>query len=257
MFRHLVIITALTSVFSLSTSLSAQAIDPTTPVHDPESEPDYGPGFWDSEVDTTEEDRQGGEINSELPDPTSIDEFTNLLIRPFLTFKQTYWNECSDSPTGNYDVYNCAKSRQVAVIFDNFLKNRLMTCVDEGLQAMGGGRAQDFHIVHAGVTADARHSPYSLHSHNRAIDVKVIRVLLTTGATKQFTYSKTGNRPFYKNLRKCWGEQVNVYNGCPYYGGDKALTGSIGWENRDHGRHMHLSVPYCLSGRYGSGVWQR
>jgi hypothetical protein len=247
---------ALALMISISiNSVYARAVD-----HDPEQEQDYGPGFFSGDVDTTQDDFEGGEINTDLPDQ---DELTEILKREnpielLLSFPQKTWMECTDHVTGNYTDYACvAKGRPISVILDAYLQRRLLDCVDAGLAAQGGGTAQALHITHAGITADARHSPHSLHSVNRAIDVKVIQVLLSDRTRKQFTYSKVGNRPFYTALRTCWGRTVNLYNACPLYDADPALTGSIGWENARHGRHMHLSVPYCLGGRYGSGLWRR
>ncbi len=226
-----------------------------------ESEPDYGPGFFDSKSDTTQEDYEGGEINGELPKPEDVEEIIqrkgSLQMR--LSFPQTVWNECTDKPvSGNYETYACAKGRNISVILDSYLQERFLKCVDAGIAAQGGGgTVVAAHVTHAGVTADPRHSPLSLHAHNRAIDVKVITAKLAGGVERQYSYAKVGNRPFYTALRKCWGETVHTENGCPYYGGTSGLTGSIGWENSDHGRHMHLSVPYCTGGAYGTGVWRR
>ena len=224
-----------------------------------ELDQDYGAGFFDETLDMTAEDKAGGENNSELPDQEEITEIlSKSTITPAISDPQTTWAECTDNVSGNYDVYACAKSRGISVILDSFLQERLMKCVDEGMVAQTGpGKTKSLHITHAGVTADPRHSPNSLHSYNRAIDIKVLKATLDNGTVRTYTYAKTGNRTFYTALRKCWGKTVNQYNGCPLYNGNSMLTGSIGWENADHGRHMHLSVPYCHSGGYGSGVWVR
>lgn len=250
----------------ISTALALMLFVSVNPVysqdsaHDPELEQDFGPGFFNGDVDTTNEDANGGETNTELPNQDELMETLKREspIESLLSFPQKTWMECSDPVTGNYLDSICApKGRTISVILDSYLQNRLMACVDAGLAAQGGGSAQVLHITHAGITADARHSPYSLHSVNRAIDIKILKVQLSSGQEKQFTYSKVGNRPFYTALRDCWGRTVNYYNGCPLYGGDPKLTGSIGWENTQHGHHMHLSVPYCVNGRYGAGLWRR
>lgn len=257
----------LSAALVLLASLSASAAFAQTSGHDPETEQDYGPGFWDSDVDMTDEDAIGGETSSQLSG--SEDEVRgqqediirreglHSFMKMMIEFPQTKWNECKDQPSGNYEEYACAQSRTVSVILNKYLREKLMSCVDAGMAAQGGGTAAALHITHAGVTADARHSPYSLHSKNRAIDVKVLKVELTNGEVRQFTYSKVGNRPFYTAMRKCWGGVVHSGNGCPLYSGNAGLTGSIGWENKQHGRHMHLSVPYCVNGAYGSGLWRR
>lgn len=226
-----------------------------------ELEQDFGSDFWDQKIDTTVEDQEGGESNGELPHPDVIDEILrndSVSAKSTLSFPQKIWNECSQNPSGNYADAACVEQRNISSILDSFLKQRLLQCVEEGMVSQTGpGKAKSIHINHAGITGDPRHSPKSLHSFNRAIDVKMIRATLTDGTVRQYTYSKSGNRTFYTALRKCWGNVVHTFNGCPLYSGNAMLTGSIGWENADHGRHMHLSVPYCVSGNYGSGIWVR
>lgn len=172
-------------------------------------------------------------------------------------FEQTKWPECVDTITGNYYGYNCTNNRNISSILKRFMDSYIHQCVNEGLAAQGGGKVADLHVVHAGIFADPNHSPRSLHSENRAIDIKSMHVQLTTGAVKDLVYEGTTNRAFYTAFRKCWGGIVNKYNGCPIYGGSAQLTGSIGWENADHQHHMHTSVPYCVSGSYGAYYYQK
>ncbi len=98
MLLRFVLISTVLSVISFTGNLSAQTAAP----HDPETEQDYGPGFWNTDVDTTLEDEQGGEFDSEL----IIDQEENSLLRdllaPFIKSAQTYWNECDDSLTANF-----------------------------------------------------------------------------------------------------------------------------------------------------------
>lgn len=172
-------------------------------------------------------------------------------------FPQTIWNECADEITGNYYGYACAKSRGIAVILKKFLFDYIYDCVDAGLAATGGGTVSDLHIVHAGILGDVNHAPKSLHSQNRAIDIKSFEMKLTNGQVKKLVYEGTTNRTFYTAFRKCWGEVVHKYNGCPYYANSPGLTATIGWENKDHQRHMHTSVPYCINGQYSSLYYQK
>jgi hypothetical protein len=242
----------------VSTLTTSAQTDPTRKsTHDPELEQDYGPGFWDADRDTTVEDTEGGETNTDLPTPDQIDKIQRESFLQILKFPQTIWNECTAVVTGNYQDAKCAPGRNISEILNEYLQQKFIACVDAGLASQGGGTANVIHITHAGITADANHSPKSLHAVNRAIDVKVINVQLTDGNEKQFTYSKTGNRPFYTGLRKCWGAVVHNDNGCPYYANSPGLTGSIGWENSSHGHHMHLSVPYCVNGQYGAYYWRK
>lgn len=218
-----------------------------------EMERDYPEGFFTSDEDITHEDEEGGEHHTHLPDPEDLQN----QVSAFFRFDQTTWDECNEEISGNYTGFGCARSRGISVILKRFLNEHIFQCIDEGLAAQGGGSARDLHIVHAGIVGDRRHSPRSMHAEQRAIDVKTLDIVLTSGRSKTFTYSKIGNRPFYTALRRCWGKVVTRYNDCPVYNGNLMLTGSIGWENRNHGRHMHLSVPYCINGRHGDFFWRR
>lgn len=172
-------------------------------------------------------------------------------------FPQTTWRECDDVVTGNYYQANCSNSRGISVILKKFMDEHMYKCVNAGLAAQGGGSVNDFHIVHAGIFADPRHSPRSLHSENRAIDIKSMEIQLTSGAVKNFVYQGTSARPFYTAFRSCWGKIVHDFNGCPYYRSTPGLTGTIGWENANHQHHMHTSVPYCVGGNYGTYYYQK
>lgn len=253
--RHKKILLGLSVLFIASCGESMDSINPG--LHNPaELEEDFAPGFFDGAEDLTEEDHLGGESHGDL------EEYEETLIeKPLSTldfrFAQTRWDECNEAITGNYLDYGCARRRHIATIFKGFLNDHIYKCVDQAMAAQGGGVSEQIHITHAGIAGDRRHSPRSLHAENRAMDVKVIKVELTDGRTRQFTYSKLGNRPFYTALRNCWGKSVSQYNECPLYRGTTLYTGSIGWENRNHGRHMHLSIPYCYNNRHGSYYWRR
>lgn len=172
-------------------------------------------------------------------------------------FAQTNWNECQHRPTGQYLGYRCASGRRISQILDGFMKQHMQTCVQQALRQQGGGQMRDFHIVHAGIFGDPNHSPRSLHAENRAIDIKSIQVRLTTGALRTYVFANRNDRPFYNAFRSCWGQVVSRENGCPLFNGSPTLTGSIGWEDRNHQNHMHVSVPYCLRGRYGDYYFRR
>lgn len=172
-------------------------------------------------------------------------------------FQQTSWGECSEAISGNFSGYKCSENRAISVILKNFIGQGIYTCINKGLAATGGGTVADLHIVHNGITGDARHSPRSLHAENRAIDIKTLQVKLHDGRTKDLVYEGTTHRTFYTAFRKCWGEIVNKKNGCPYVSQGVMYTGSIGWENANHRHHLHLSVPYCTGGRYNSAFYQR
>lgn len=220
---------------------------------------EYGEGFWIVEPLLIEQPGHQ-ETSRPLLSPEQLEEMEQLPeneIEALLRFPQTTWNECRDNPSGNYGAAACASQRRISVVLNGYLEKSLLRCVDEGLEAQGGGRARAVHINHAGITGDARHSPRSLHAENRAIDIKMLKVRLSNGTEKQFTYSVVGNRPFYTALRKCWGEIMHRDNKCPLQKGQTLYTGSIGWEDKNHGAHMHLSVPYCVNGAYSSSYFQR
>ncbi|MCB0412066.1 MAG: hypothetical protein KDD22_06035 [Bdellovibrionales bacterium] len=179
------------------------------------------------------------------------------VLAPLYRFSQTSWRECTDSITGNYIGYNCVSSRQISDILSRFMNNHFLTCVNEGLVKTGYAPANDLHVTHVGIHADPRHSPQSLHSENRAIDVKEFVAYWPNGASKRIDYQDSANRNFFVAFRQCWGRRVNQYNGCPLYSGESVLTGSIGWENANHQHHMHVSVPYCVGGNYGSYYYMR
>lgn len=172
-------------------------------------------------------------------------------------FAQTTWGECSEAITGNYSGYKCSDRRAISVILKQFIGENIYTCINKGLAAQGGGQIAELHIIHNGITGDANHSPRSLHAENRAIDIAAFDMKLRDGRVKKFTYAGTTNRAFYTAFRQCWGDVINRKNSCPLYSGNKLLTGSIGWEDSNHRHHLHLSVPYCINGRYQTAYFQR
>lgn len=206
------------------------------------------------DVDATDEDTHVMTPQEELD---YITNFEALGKASTFRFSQTSWNECEDSFTGNYLTSNCSKGRRISNILKTFISSHMYKCINKGLEAQGGGQVADYHIVHAGIFGDPRHSPRSLHAENRAIDIKSFEVQLTNGSVKAFTFSGTKDRSFFTAFRSCWGEIVNTYNGCPIYNGVKIYTGSIGWEDKNHQHHMHTSVPYCLRGSYGAYYYRR
>jgi hypothetical protein len=210
----------------------------------------------------TSEDGEIQETDSHVFSPEEEELFFNQQSQgqekaTSFKFAQTTWKECSDVVTGNYYGYKCANSRKISSILKSFMDKHLYKCVNAGLAAQGGGTVDDIHIVHAGIFGDPRHSPRSMHAENRAVDIKSLEVKLTNGSVKTLVYEGTKNRKFYTAFRKCWGGIVRDYNQCPLYKGNAGLTGSIGWENKDHQHHMHTSVPYCIKGKYGAYYYQK
>lgn len=172
-------------------------------------------------------------------------------------FPQTDWYECTDQVTGNFRGYNCVRRRQVSSILKDFMDDHMVRCVDESLQSHNMGELDELHLIHLGVLGDPRHSPRSLHAENRAIDIHTMRVVFTNGERRDFVFGNAQKRSFFTSFRQCWGRALVEHNDCPYYSGQALLTGSIGWEDRNHQSHMHTSVPYCINGRYAGNYFRR
>ncbi|MBY0314905.1 MAG: hypothetical protein K2Q26_05265 [Bdellovibrionales bacterium] len=168
-------------------------------------------------------------------------------------FPQTIWKECLDDVTGNYSGYKCANTRKISQILKTFMMTHMHKCVNRGLAAQGGGKMADYHIVHAGITGDPRHSPKSLHAENRAIDIKSMEVKLVGGKVKNFVFAGSANTAYFNAFRKCWSETLRDFNKCP----NVKNAGTIGKEDKNHKNHLHTSVPYCISGKYGAGWFQK
>jgi len=168
------------------------------------------------------------------------------------------WNECKSSLRGNYKGYNCSRRRYVDDGFLKLLKNNLKSCVNAGQRSIGYYQSSEFSVVHNGITADGNHSRSSYHSISRAVDIVEFVVKGNDGDYYTLNY-KSGARnlkskrgKFYKAFRKCWGQvqlrrspkckannmRYNIKRGLPYYG-------SIGWEDKNHKKHLHISMPHC------------
>ncbi len=172
------------------------------------------------------------------------------------SFPRTNWNECSDRRvTGNYLSYRCTRQRNISQILFTFMKKNFETCVDKAAKS-NNWRMKDFHIIHKGIFGDARHSPRSLHSPGRAIDIAEI-IVSTYGGNKKMNFRKYGNGEFFTAFRKCWGRAIISQNNCPAYRGQVQLTGSIGKEDRNHQKHLHVSVPYCVKGKHAGNYFWR
>lgn len=166
------------------------------------------------------------------------------------------WNECRKPVSGNYGAYKCSSRRKIHNILLEFMHDHLGDCVEQAASSQGV-RLQDFHIVHKGIYADARHSPRSLHAAGRAIDIKSIVITKTNRKKVTYNFQSSSSNSFYNSLRSCWGKVVKRYNSCPTFGGRHDRTGSIGKEHSKHKHHMHLSVPKCARGSYIGDSFRR
>jgi hypothetical protein len=166
------------------------------------------------------------------------------------------WNECDFYElSGNYFNSNCNNGRRISAELNTLLEKNFIGCVSKASQRKY--RPQAVHIIHKGIFADKRHSPLSMHAFGRAIDIK--EIIVTTKANQRVSYNfeRVGDGTFYKKFRRCWGKVIKRQAKCPYFEKDRNLTGSIGKEDEDHQRHMHLSVPACQSGKYIEPYFKR
>jgi hypothetical protein len=161
----------------------------------------------------------------------------------------TSWNECSGTIRGNYEGANCVSSRGMNADFLAFLQRNLIRCVNQGLQRIGVGSTSKLSLIHRGVMADSNHGSESLHAVGRAIDIAKFTVFPAGGRPVQLDYLKAVNssssreRKFYSGLRQCF-DQLHKQRGCPRRRSGRPV-GSIAWEDRNHRRHIHLSMPFC------------
>lgn len=166
------------------------------------------------------------------------------------------WNECRKPVSGNYGGSRCSSGRKIHRILLEFMHDHLPDCVEQAASSQGV-RVQDFHVIHKGIYADARHSPKSLHAAGRAIDIASIVITKTNRKKVTYNFQSSSSNSFYNSLRSCWGRAVNRNNGCPAFGGRYDRTGSIGKEHAKHKHHMHLSVPKCARGSYVGNSFRR
>jgi hypothetical protein len=178
------------------------------------------------------------------------------------------WDECNDPAfRGNYTGYGCSRNRAMANIFRDFLAENLLSCVNQSLNKINRRSSTSVYVLHAGTAADRNHSRASYHAVERAIDIKEFTLINSRGEAYKINYKwARQNRSawqfsFFKQFRTCWGERqlrqsqarfersnacrhnnmiANTNAGLPYYA-------SIGWEEPNHGKHLHLSLPHCGS----------
>lgn len=169
------------------------------------------------------------------------------------------WKECEGSFTGNFNGLPCTNRRFLSDDYAAYLKANLIQCVDaamasvKGLVKLGETKVKKLHLIHNGTNGDDNHSPRSLHKAGRAIDIKVMRVTSNLGNTRDFVFQiasskpKSAERNFYWGFRKCWHAK-QVKRRCPEKN-DPGGIGTIGWEDRKHQHHLHVSMPFCPNNR--------
>jgi hypothetical protein len=165
------------------------------------------------------------------------------------------WKECSDKYfRGNYSGYNCSRGgRYINKDFKSFLNKNALKCVNAGLSKIGKKRTKSLHIVHGGIIADKRHSRRSLHAASRAIDIRTI--IVHGGKTKMsYPRARAGKKTemkFYNAFAQCWSDRnIARDSHCKKRRGRNGYAGIIRWEDRNHGKHMHASMPSCRTNTY-------
>jgi hypothetical protein len=169
----------------------------------------------------------------------------------------TQWNECRGDLRANYVDARCSKDRFISPNLKMLLLNDFQGCVNTALRKSGRRSAKKVHIIHKGIMADGRHSPQSMHSFGRAIDIHSIKVNYSFFKRETISFEELGDRTFYRELRVCWGKIINSKGECGLIDDDPGLTGSIGKEDEDHQRHLHLSIPFCANGLYEMNFFTR
>lgn len=197
----------------------------------------------------------------EMEDGSSVLSFEEELLyyqsQDFDWKSNTKWRECQDYVTGNYSGFRCSNNRGISVILKNFMQDHFLKCTNQGLKGYNGKTAADLHITHDGIQGDANHSSRSLHAAARAIDIDSMVITYSNGTSERLSYGKKNHRIFFENFRSCWGQVVRRHNNCPYYRNNPRLTGSIGHEDANHQRHVHISVPHCVGGQYSGRYFSR
>ena len=163
------------------------------------------------------------------------------------------WNECSGIVRGNYEGARCATARGMASEFLVFMQRQLVACVNQGMSSIGLPNTDRISLIHRGVMADDNHGRESLHAVGRAIDIARITAYpkgldaVTMDYLRAVQSPSSCERKFYVKLRQCFGE-IHRGRGCPRRRSGQPL-GTIAWEDRDHRRHIHVSMPFCPNTR--------
>lgn len=194
--------------------------------------------------------------------PLSEAEILSIMFEDMVVaarFPKTLWNECTEANfQGNYVGLNCTR-REIANIFLDFLDENFRDCAARAADTRGV-ELSSFTVIHKGIKADGAHSPSSLHSYYRAIDIKDVLVTNHSGETFQFNYEKHGRGKFYSKFRACWGRRVVERNDCPPHYRGIENTASIGKDDdpyNNHHQHLHVSLPYCINNSYAGNLFRR
>jgi hypothetical protein len=173
------------------------------------------------------------------------------------------WNECDGAGpvTGHYTGFACARGRFLADDYAGFIRDHLLSCVNQGMDAAGLPKATKVHIEHDGTSGDARHQVTpSLHNAGRAVDIQSMTATASDGA-HVFDFRKTNtnhvlsgscapagsaNCKYYEAFRECWHKLQKARACAENSNPARRWIGTLGWEDKQHiAHHLHTSMPFC------------
>lgn len=163
------------------------------------------------------------------------------------TFQTHYGKPSSKGP-------RCDKALAMNKALADAINTYLPECINRSANAVFGyGKlttelgASGNHIYHHGCVGDARHQKTgSWHNEGLAIDLTGLKVGGMTLKYEDATKNKGAKVDrFFGHLRKCWSDKVKAHHSSCRKTGKKgrAESGSIGYEDKKHQHHLHLSLP--------------
>jgi hypothetical protein len=157
------------------------------------------------------------------------------------------WTQMSEiPPPSGPDLLPPSKKRQLSKRLAEMMDQHLPQCI---AQAAGLSELPNpISIIHNGIAGDSNHSPKSLHSLNRAIDISDIRFVDNKGRQHNYLYAfaaqanRLRDRDLLKNATKLTLSQEQFFNklvDCWKSAGGAVVTCT----DPRHQGHLHLSVP--------------
>lgn len=156
---------------------------------------------------------------------------------------QIYFNACD--PAGGmtaryFENRRCTRSRKISRPFHHFLRRNMKSCVQQSTK-------KDVHhvnLIHVGIAGDKNHTSRSLHSVNRAIDIKTFEITYKDGSTEKIhSNQQLVRQDFFQKFAMCWSSAIVSQNSSPCPG--SIPKGYVGRESPKHRQHIHISLPYC------------
>lgn len=197
---------------------------------------------------------------------------TSLQMRPssrqILGEPIVEWDECHpDQPLSAFSRWplrdpdtgrntQCARRRPMSAAYMSFYEQTMPACMNQAARVIN----PSWEVVHTDMvhlsalrenaTVSGRNGRrHSLHAVGRALDVRELHITLANGQRFNVDYMRAMSNPrgperrFFQALRDCW-ERANQNRGCRSFG-NREHRCSLGWEDRNHQDHLHLSMPYC------------